>query len=97
LFIPFAQNLYRCATVNAFELRNAEFTGYSKVVNKTFSEAKKHAERKDINEPDPIYPVPVVVYIVYNTPDENVSNEMVYSRIARLNKYFRRLNAGIEF
>ncbi|MFT6761185.1 MAG: hypothetical protein ACJATS_002382, partial [Psychroserpens sp.] len=57
----FAQNLHRCATVNAVELRNAEFPGYSKVVNKIFSEAKKHAERKDINEPDPIYQVPVVV------------------------------------
>ncbi|MFT6760154.1 MAG: hypothetical protein ACJATS_001334 [Psychroserpens sp.] len=74
-------------------MRNAEFPGYSKVVNKIFSEAKKHAERKDINEPDPIYQVPVVVHIVYNTPQENISNELVYAQIARLNKDFRRLNA----
>lgn len=62
-------------------------------MNKTFSEAKKHAERKDINETDPIYQVPVVVHIVYNTPQENISNELVYAQIARLNKDFRRLNA----
>lgn len=89
----FAQNLHRCATVNAVELRNAQFPGYSKAVNNTFNAAKVHVAQKDINEPDPIYRIPVVVHIVYNTPEENISNQMVYSQIARLNKDYRRLNA----
>ena len=37
--------------------------------------------------------IPVVVHIVYNTPQQNVSNAVVQSQIDVINKDFRRLNA----
>ena len=37
--------------------------------------------------------IPVVVHIVYNTPQQNISNAVVQSQIDVLNKDFRRLNA----
>ncbi len=36
--------------------------------------------------------IPVVVHILYNTPDQNVTNAQVYSQIDVLNEDFRRLN-----
>ena len=88
-----AQNYQRCGIVEATELRNSEFSGYQVAINRTFEDAKQHAALKDVNELDPIYQIPVVVHIVYNTPEENIPNELVYAQIARLNKDFRRLNA----
>ena len=89
----FAQDVHRCATVEANALREAQHPGYLTALNRTFNDAKAHAQLKDVNTPDPIYQIPVVVHIVYNTPSENIPNELVYAQIARLNKDYRRLNA----
>ena len=40
-----------------------------------------------------IIKIPVVVHILYHQPEENVSDEKVYSQIRVLNENFRRLNA----
>lgn len=40
-----------------------------------------------------IYRIPVVVHIVYNTNEENLSDDLVRSQIAVLNQDFRRKNA----
>lgn len=40
-----------------------------------------------------IIKIPVVVHIVYHTPEENISDAVVYSQIRVLNENFRRLNA----
>jgi Pregnancy-associated plasma protein-A len=37
--------------------------------------------------------IPVVVHVVYNTPDQNISAAQIQSQIAVLNEDFRRLNA----
>ncbi len=36
--------------------------------------------------------IPVVVHVVYNTPDQNVSDAQIQSQIERLNKDYRNLN-----
>jgi hypothetical protein len=40
-----------------------------------------------------VYKIPVVVHIVYNTNEENLSDAIVKNQIAILNKDYRRLNA----
>src|SRR5687768_8568574 len=37
--------------------------------------------------------IPVVVHILYRTPDEKITDAQVISQIDALNKYFRRRNA----
>lgn len=37
--------------------------------------------------------IPVVVHIVWNTPEQNISDDAVYSQIDVLNRDFRRLNS----
>lgn len=38
--------------------------------------------------------IPVVVHVVYLTPQENISDEQIYSQIVVLNEDYRRLNAN---
>jgi Pregnancy-associated plasma protein-A/Secretion system C-terminal sorting domain len=40
-----------------------------------------------------IFKIPVVVHVLYHTQAEKISDELVASQIAALNKYFRRKNA----
>lgn len=40
-----------------------------------------------------VYKIPVVVHILYNKPEENISDERIYSQIKVLNECFRRMNA----
>ncbi len=37
--------------------------------------------------------IPVVVHVVYNTPEQNITDEQIYSQLAVLNEDFRRTNA----
>jgi hypothetical protein len=39
-----------------------------------------------------IFKIPVVVHILYNNPEENISDEKVFSQLEVLNECFRRLN-----
>lgn len=41
----------------------------------------------------PVYKIPVVVHILYNKQEENISDERIFSQITVLNESFRRLNA----
>lgn len=40
--------------------------------------------------------IPVVVHVVYNTPEQNISDEQIFSQIEVLNEDFRRLNANAD-
>lgn len=40
-----------------------------------------------------VYRIPVVVHVLYNRPEENISDERIHSQIRVLNESFRRLHA----
>ena len=88
----FAQDFHRCGTVEAVNWRNAHAPGYSEAVDATYEQVKHLITEKAASEPTPVYQIPVVVHIVYNTPEENISSDQVYTQIARLNRDYRRLN-----
>ncbi|NML23352.1 hypothetical protein HHL16_20905 [Pseudoflavitalea sp. G-6-1-2] len=41
--------------------------------------------------------IPVVVHILYNNAQQNISDQQVYSQLEALNKDFRKLNADTQF
>ncbi len=41
--------------------------------------------------------IPVVVHVVYNTPDQNISNEQIKSQLAVLNQDFRKKNKDAAY
>jgi hypothetical protein len=43
-------------------------------------------------QPSPVPTIPVVVHIVYNTPQQNISDDQVHSQIRILNHDYRKLN-----
>lgn len=86
-----AQNLHRCATVEAIRLQEKTHPGYQSAVDRTFDQVKDLVSHKGVNS-DSIFRIPVVVHIVYSSPEQNISNDLVYSQIARLNRDYRRLN-----
>ena len=50
--------------------------------------------QKNINKQQPsIITIPVVVHIVYNNTNENISDNQIFSQLDILNEDFRRLNA----
>lgn len=49
-----------------------------------------------IYENRPVYTVPVVFHVVYNTPEENVSNTEIQVQLNILNEHFRRQNIDLH-
>lgn len=86
-----AQNLHRCGTVEAIQMQENLHLGYKSAIDGTFEQVKNLVAQKSVTTAT-VYHIPVVVHIVYNSPEENIPNDLVYSQIARLNRDYRRLN-----
>lgn len=50
-------------------------------------------ENASFSRSQTVYTIPVVVHVVYNTNEQNVSDALIKSQIATLNSDFRRMNA----
>ncbi len=85
----FSQEHHQCATHSGMVQYDATHPGYMQSVNDAFSRAKQHQSQ----DRSTVYTIPVVVHIVYNTPEENLDDSVVFNQIQRLNEDYRRLNA----
>lgn len=84
----FAQQYNQCGTHQAILDYDANHPGYLQHVNETFYRAKQTGSQ----DRSTVYTIPVVVHIVYNTPEENLDDSVIFNQIARLNEDYRRLN-----
>lgn len=87
--ISFSQELHRCFTYEAMQYQETLTPGYLQSVNEVFHRAKQHVSQ----DRSTVYTIPVVVHIVYNTPEENLPDSVIFNQIASLNADYRRLNA----
>ena len=62
--------VHRCGTVEVSRARDAQHPGFLEAVAKTFDQAKLKLGRAAAAPP--VYQIPVVVHVVYNTPQENL-------------------------
>lgn len=85
----FAQQHHHCATHTSMVEYDAAHPGYLQRVDDAFMRAKQHQSQ----DRSTVYTIPVVVHIVYNTPEENLPDSVIFNQIARLNEDYRRLNA----
>ena len=81
----------RCVTHELQYLNTLKNRDYGIAVQQTFDEAKQRANLRQ--DDTTIYRIPVVVHVLYNNADENISDEVVQSQIAKLNEDYRRQNA----
>lgn len=85
-------NIIPCLTHQIYEAKAHKNDRYRQSVEQTFEWAKaKAAQRAD--DDTTIYHIPVVVHIVFNNAQENLSDEVVQAQIDKLNEDYRRLNA----
>ena len=84
----FSQEFHRCYTHQALLEQEAKNPGYLTHVNETFERAKLTGSQ----DREDVYTIPVVVHIVFNTPEENLPDSVIYNQIASLNADYRRLN-----
>ncbi len=64
--------------------------GYKKLVDKTFKDAKEKMNNKNAGV---VYTLPVVVHVVWNEPQENIDDQLIYDQIDALNEDYRALNS----
>jgi hypothetical protein len=85
-----AQSVDRCMTVQAIEYQESITPGYKAQLEKNFQLAKK---RGGLLKADPIYTIPVVVHVVYNTPEQNLPDSVIIDQIEVLTNDYNRWNA----
>ena len=91
----FAQSIH-CGQQWAMKKLENQIPDYREKVSQTFENAQRHQQKMANSRSNAVYQVPVVVHIVYNTPEQNLSDEIIHSQIQVLNEDFRRLNADAD-
>lgn len=80
----------KCATTHAVDYQDELTPGYKELVNTAFDYAKQWSSEN--GRPKTDYTIPVVVHVVYNTPEQNLHDSVVFNQISNLNKDFNRLS-----
>ena len=84
----YAQQVHRCLTPQAIQYQDQLTPGYAQSVNETFEAAKASQ-----NKSNHLYTIPVVVHVVYNTPEQNIPDSVILNQISVLNEDYNRQNA----
>lgn len=84
-------NVERCMSHKAIEYQESITPGFKAHVNEQFEIAKQHQQTKA--NKSQLYTIPVVVHVVYNTPDQNLADSVIHKQIQTLNEDYQRLNA----
>lgn len=89
LFITYFghSQLIPCGTVQMMEEKQMRYDGYHQAVEKTFQKAKKQY-LNGLVVPRSGQKVQVVFHVVYNTPEQNIPDQVIFDQLERLNEDF---------
>ncbi len=94
-FLGFSQNYMRCGSdlVNRHN-QNLDYS-YLDRQQEIFNQAKDWADanQRSISQSDDVLQIPVVVHVIYENEQENLSDAVIKSQIDVLNEDFGRTNA----
>jgi len=88
----FSQNI-RCATDILVSQREQSDSTYAGRLDETYKQISQAANHSALHRSGEIKRIPVVVHVVYNNDEQNVSDELVLDQIETLNRDYRRKNA----
>ena len=88
-----AAQVLNCGQERAVKKMATQLAGYENLIDQTYENAQQVARQQSNSRSKAVLTVPVVVHIVYNSSEQNVSDELVHSQIQVLNEDFQRLNA----
>lgn len=86
----------RCGTMDVHKRLLKESAQYAKNRAKIEKFTADFKKNKLLAADRGVIRIPVVVHVVYNTPEQNISDEQINSQMEVLNQDFRRLNADIQ-
>ena len=82
----------RCYTDNYISNKMEQNPDFEKAFHQTYDYIYNMARHnRDMND-SVIFRIPVVVHVVYNTPQQNVHDSLIFNQIEVLNQDFRRQN-----
>ena len=83
-----SQHTEKCGSHQAIQYQESLTPGYAQLVDEQFELAKSNLAKNN-----DLYTIPVVVHIVYNSPDQNLADSVVLNQLESLNADFQRRNA----
>lgn len=87
-----AQQIERCYSHKAIQYQESLTPGYTQQVNAAFDQAEAYAHSNQ-NKANELYTIPVVVHVVYNSPEQNLPDSVIFNQIQILNDDYNRRNA----
>lgn len=84
---------HRCVTHDVYLQNSLQYPTYGQAVQAMYQSASDWASSNGWQKSGGVYQIPVVVHVVYLTPDQNLHDSIIYSQIAVLNEDYRRMNA----
>ncbi len=79
--------VHKCGSTLVEESLEASYPGMKELIKKTYDYALENA-----SQTRDVYEIPVVVHVLYNNANQNLSDEIILSQIEVLNEDFRRQN-----
>lgn len=93
-FLLISQNMPICGYELLIESYQKEIPHYKQSIDRAFEEAKAWSDNNSTSSSqDTLLRLPVVVHVLYENDQENISDAVIKSQIDVLNEDFRRMNA----
>ena len=80
-----------CGSDDAINIKNIQYPWYKQSAQNMFQRALELSNHGNSNR-QTVYQIPVVFHVVYNSDDQNLSDDVIQSQLDVLNADFRRLN-----
>ncbi len=88
LFIcTLSAQVHKCGVSFLEKSLETQYPGIQELINKTYENALANASITR-----EVYEIPVVIHVLYNTSNQNLSDDIILSQMDVLNEDFRRLN-----
>lgn len=89
-----AQHGLHCAYDQAVHMQTELHPAYKAAADKAFEKAKNNVlARSGKTADEETLRIPIVVHLLHNTPEQEISDDLVHSQIEALNLHFNRLSA----
>ncbi len=85
-----------CGTMDVHRRLLSEVPSYARARDEIENLALRFAENPEAAQRPGVTRIPVVVHVVWNTPQQNISDAQINSQIDVLNRDFRRTNADVN-
>ena len=85
-----------CATMDVHRQLLARFSSYAQARDEIENLALRYENNPELAQRPGVTRIPVVVHVVWNTPQQNISDGQINSQIDVLNRDFRRTNPDVN-